>query len=400
MDALANVSEEWKTPTSIEVFRVADSTPLVDEPVNVKSTNEHRVLALDGIRGLAILGVFCYHFGGGHQSRNFIVHAWSLAAGAGWMGVDLFFVLSGFLITGILFDTSHKQGRVKNFYVRRALRIFPLFYGVLFAFLALTPILHLRWHFGHLLYFFYMSNMAGLLDPGLQSPGDKMVIIHFWSLAVEEQFYLLWPFVVWFVKDRRKLLWICLGIILSVLALRSILVLHGVSNAYIFPLLPTRADSLLCGGALALLVRGPARLESLARVIIVVTGVLTLGIVRALAAGPRGEALLSGVGYTVIALFFTCVVYFAQRGGGWVAYLGRQGWLRFLGRYSYGLYIYQGLLLFSLMPLVDNFQRLVHSALLGGLLFIAFSLALIIGISMLSYHLFEGPILKLKSRFV
>ena len=87
---MANVSEEWKTPTSIEVFRVADSTLLVDEPVNVKSTNEHCVLALDGIRGLAILGVFCYHFGGGHQSRNFIVHAWSLAAGAGWMGVGLF----------------------------------------------------------------------------------------------------------------------------------------------------------------------------------------------------------------------------------------------------------------------------------------------------------------------
>jgi peptidoglycan/LPS O-acetylase OafA/YrhL len=66
------------------------------------------------------------------------------------MGVDLFFVLSGFLITGILFDTAHVQARIKNFYAHRALRIFPLFYGVLFGFLLLTPVLHLQWHLGPL----------------------------------------------------------------------------------------------------------------------------------------------------------------------------------------------------------------------------------------------------------
>jgi peptidoglycan/LPS O-acetylase OafA/YrhL len=94
--------------------------------------------ALDGLRGIAILAVFFSHFGGGHKSTNFIIRGWSHVADAGWMGVDLFFVLSGFLITGILIDSADREDRVKNFYARRALRIFPLFYGVLFGFLLLT----------------------------------------------------------------------------------------------------------------------------------------------------------------------------------------------------------------------------------------------------------------------
>ena len=314
------------------------------------------------------------------------------------MGVDLFFVLSGFLITGILFDTAHKQARIKNFYARRALRIFPLFYGVLFGFLLLTPVLHLHWRPGHLMYFFYMQNMTGFM--GLQSPGNKMVIVHFWSLAVEEQFYLLWPFVVWAFPDRKKLLKICGGIMLAVLALRVGLVLYGVNMQAIYPLLPTRADSLICGSALALLVRGSAKLGTVARVTMLISGMGTLAVVVTMQYGLIGEKFLTSVGYTFNALFFTCIVYFAQTNRGWIARIGRQAWLRFLGRYSYGLYIYQGMLLLFLMPLVYPLQTAVHSVVLGGVLFIVLSMALILGISMLSYHFFEEPILRLKARFV
>jgi peptidoglycan/LPS O-acetylase OafA/YrhL len=388
------IQDEFAAPVVI-----SDSPDVLTDKRSLTS-DPKRVIALDGLRGLAILGVFLFHFGGGHQSRNPILHVWSVVTGAGWMGVDLFFVLSGFLITGILFDTAHTKSRMKNFYARRALRIFPLFYGVLFGFLLLTPVLHLHWRPGHLLYFFYLSNMTSYLVPGLQSPGDKMVIIHFWSLAVEEQFYLLWPFVVWSVLDRVKLLKICLGIMLLVLALRVGLVMHGVGMDVIFPLLPTRADSLICGGALALLVRGQTSLDRLAKVTMLISGVATFVLIGLIEHGPIGYKVVASVGYTFIALFFTCLVYFAQNGTGWIARIGTLNWLRFLGRYSYGLYIYQGLLLLFLMPLVYPLQRAVHSVALGGALFILLSLGLILAISMLSYHFFEAPILKLKSRFV
>src|ERR1035441_8464452 len=182
--------------------RPVDATPAP----RVKEAKARHYPALDGLRGVAILAVFFYHFAGGQSSRNIFVQIWSGVAGIGWMGVDLFFVLSGFLITGILFDTAHKQAKVRNFYARRSLRIFPLYYGVLLVFLLLTPVLPLHWRPGHLLYFFYLSNVMPILTPGLSSPGPKMVVGHLWSLAVEEQFYLIWPFIVWYVKDRRKLL--------------------------------------------------------------------------------------------------------------------------------------------------------------------------------------------------
>jgi peptidoglycan/LPS O-acetylase OafA/YrhL len=108
---------------------------------------------------------------------------------------------------------------------------------------------------------------------------------------------------------------------------------------------------------------------------------------------------IPSIGYTVIAAFCACLVYLAQSGSGWIARLSNASWLRFLGRYSYGLYIYNGLLVLFLIPLAHPIQRLVHSVFLGGLVFFTASLALNIGLSMLSYHFFEAPILKLKSRF-
>jgi peptidoglycan/LPS O-acetylase OafA/YrhL len=355
--------------------------------------------ALDGLRGIAILAVFFSHFGGGHKSTSFIIRTWSHVADAGWMGVDLFFVLSGFLITGILLDTADREDRVKNFYARRALRIFPLFYGVLFGFLLLTPFLHLHWQSGHLLYFFYLSNMIPVLAPNLPPPGSSVGLVHLWSLAVEEQFYLLWPLVVWFVRDRTKLLRISVAIMICALALRTILVLRGTEPFIVYSLLFTRGDSLICGSALALLTRGPSARSLPVRWLLPLSCATVLALFLVSGSGLHEAPVISTVGYTAIAILCACLVYCAQQGRGWIAAVCNQAGLRFFGRYSYGLYIYHGLLVVFLFPLVYPVQRLVHSVLLGSILYLVLSLGLTLGIAMVSYHFFEAPILGLKKRF-
>lgn len=355
--------------------------------------------ALDGLRGIAILAVFFSHFGGGHKSTNSLILAWSHVADAGWMGVDLFFVLSGFLITGILLDTAHRVDRAKNFYARRALRIFPLFYGVLFGLLLLTPVLHLRWHSGHLLYFFYLSNMIPVLTPNLPPLGHSVGLVHLWSLAVEEQFYLLWPLAVWFVRDRSKLLRISLAIIISVFVLRTILVARGTDPFIIYSLLFTRADSLICGSALALLVRGPSATFLPVRWVLPLSGAAVIVLFFIAGSGLHEAPIISTVGYTTIAIFCTCLVYCAHQGRGWITVLCNQAWLRFFGRYSYGLYIYHGLLVVSLLPLVYPIQQLVHSVVFGSMIYLLLCLGLTLGIAIMSYHFFEAPILGLKKRF-
>ena len=373
-----------------------------DAPARPNTTTKPSLhyLALDGLRGVAILAVFLFHFGGGsHKATSLPIRVWLTIVHGGWMGVDLFFVLSGFLITGILYDTAHTENRIRNFYARRTLRIFPLFYGVLFGFLLLTPVLHLHWQRGHALYFFYLYNMVPLLDPGLNSPGQAMVPNHLWSLAVEEQFYLLWPFVVWLVRDRRKLLWTSLAIMIASFTLRIIIVLRG-DTQNLYALLPTRADSLLFGAAVALLVRGPDGQRLPVGPVALVSGMLSLAILLSGHISAYRVQLISTAGYTTIGIFFACIVYWAQQGQGWVTRIFGLRWLRFFGRYSYGLYIYQGFLLEFMFRRVHVIQGWVHSDMIGGMLFIILSMVIILAISMLSYHLFEEPILRLKKHFV
>ena len=299
---------------------------------NIAPPAKH-IPALDGLRGIAILAVFLSHFGGGKKSINPVVHLWSTVTNAGWMGVDLFFVLSGFLITGILYDTSQNVHRVRNFYVRRTLRIFPLFYGVLFLFLALTPVLHLVWRPEHLLYFLYLGNMT-MFVPHMHSPGAMMTVEHFWSLAVEEQFYLLWPFIVWKIGNREKLLRLSVLIMLSALLIRVLLLAAGASTTLVYTMLFTRMDSLICGAALALLVRGPAHDRLSVRPVLLVSGLLTLA-VFAYTRSPLHEApLMLTVGFTAIAFFCAGLVYLAWRQNTAFAHWLCSPLLRFFGLYS------------------------------------------------------------------
>lgn len=245
--------------TALRSATIRTATP---QRVNSKVTYP----ALDGLRALAVTLVFIEHYGGGSHGGTFL-NWFNRVRVVGSAGVSLFFVLSGFLITGILYDTLQGNHYFRNFYARRSLRIFPIFYLVLVLCLVLTPILHFRLQWGHLSFPFYLGNLFAnwnwslyeLISP--THPALSINLGHFWSLFVEEQFYLIWPVVIFLVRDRVKLIRLSLVVILAVLLLRIGLVCFfpiGTAEQFAFRMLATRADDLLVGGAMALLLRGPA----------------------------------------------------------------------------------------------------------------------------------------------
>jgi peptidoglycan/LPS O-acetylase OafA/YrhL len=295
--------------------------------------------SLDAIRGLAILMVFAHH-----------LCPFSADSAAGivcatlWLGVDLFFVLSGFLITGVLYDTLGQPDFFRNFYARRALRLFPAYIVVVLVVLVLNAVMG-----GHLTlwtapYLAYASNIVRDLghSAGIVTTLD---VSHFWSLAVEEQFYLLWAPLIFFARRPRRILIVCvIGTALSV-ALRFLFVLHPAHYPFGTPYfeLPTRLDGLLLGGAVAVLLRSPRTAASLtpARLYaVLITGLVILAENFAAAGhGTMFSAPMVCNGYFAAALTFAVLIALAVTPHSLIANLGRIPLLRLFGRYSYTLYL-------------------------------------------------------------
>jgi peptidoglycan/LPS O-acetylase OafA/YrhL len=235
-------------------------------------SSHERLPVLDGIRGIAILPVIVYHtvLHGGFDPTTKVDRAFVRLSLFGWCGVDLFFVLSGFLITGILYDTRGSVGYFKNFYTRRVLRIFPLYYGFLVLFFLVLFFLVLPFLLPQndglcsvrkeqVWYWTYLVNIA-IAYRGW--PSD-LIIAHFWSLAVEEQFYLFWPLVV-FLFPRRTLMSLCCLMIGGGLVLRIVVRMLGYHVAASV-LTVCRMDELAIGGLLALSARDPCIFPELLR---------------------------------------------------------------------------------------------------------------------------------------
>lgn len=315
-------------------------------PVEMAGPARSHVPALDGVRGLAILLVLVSHLMlfNNHTGSRF-GDSLSALRGLGWVGVDLFFVLSGFLITGILYDTLHDPHYFRSFYMRRFLRIFPLYYGFLFFLLILghwRPGLHFAWGGRQYVLLTYMQN-TGIWFPVTDfHPGVWADLDHFWSLAVEEQFYLFWPLLVFLVRGRRRLIALALTLSGSALLLRIALYLGGASPLKIFMLTPCRMDTLLLGGCVALVVRGgggwiprrwmiPMALSS--------TAVIVAYTLWHLGHDMRDFFFGATFGYLVIALGCIGVLIAALEPESIAHWIFRWSFLRSLGKYSYGIYV-------------------------------------------------------------
>jgi|HubBroStandDraft_2_1064218.scaffolds.fasta_scaffold167605_1 peptidoglycan/LPS O-acetylase OafA/YrhL len=357
---------------------------------------------LDALRGIAVLMVLFFHgfyMATGAERFHGPIHWFLLATAGGWMGVNLFFVLSGFLITGILLDSRDKPDYYRNFYLRRALRILPAYYGVLLVVLiaARTGIVerNVSWAFVGLS-FIYLTNVTGFF--GVQSQYTVL-----WSLAVEEHFYLLWPTVVRNFT-RRALPWICGFIIVGCPALRAFYFWRHYEYGSGYTWLV--ADGLAWGALLATLARGKLSSRSsmlgfgiscLAGTLATVVLLVPFGIAHtgAFAGGVVRVSLIN----SFFAAVLTLVVVAGS--GSWRAIFEHSG-LKFFGDISYGLYLIH-MLAFDFVNHVLAKFGLQVSRTSGSLTLIfarfAAGAALSIAIAYVSRWYFEERFLTLRSKF-
>jgi peptidoglycan/LPS O-acetylase OafA/YrhL len=365
--------------------------------------SSHHIRSLDGFRGLAFLLVFVRHYAlSSHATSPMIQHMEAIGSG-GWMGVDLFFTLSGFLITGILLDTRDTPHYLRNFYVRRALRIFPLYYGLFLLLFLLTPFLHLQWRPGHLAYLFYAGNIAYNLDPTLAQIKPAIEMMHFWSLAIEEQFYFIWPFLILLIPTRKALVRTCFALSAAGLVLRCLLV-HwslGAGSEWAYAELPTHMDGLLAGALAASWYRELPLQTILARArwILPLSAAALAGII-VYSGHPNFISYgMATIGFPVIAIFFVSILLFALQPGTLANRLGGTPILRFFGKYSYGMYIFHYVFSPATSGLQPILQARLHSVVLGGFAYITLVFLGTIAISVLSFNLYERHWLRLKSKF-
>ncbi len=369
--------------------------------------SDHRP-ALDGVRGIAILAVFLYDClklpAGGPISFVF-----RKASSAGWTGVDLFFVLSGFLITGILLDSRGRRGYLSSFFARRSLRIFPLYFLALWAtFIAIPQAA--EWISaarpiaanvevlagGQIWFWTYLQNWWFAFQGHWP---EVNYLNHFWSLAVEEQFYLVWPFIVGWLSVRG-LTRLCCVCIAAALALRIGLWIAGTPSVVLYVTTVTRMDSLCLGGLFAIGLRSPAWYPRLCRWAGPALATLVVVIAGLDAVWPVLKTQTVGaqtIGHTLLGLFFGTFIFSAAalRPEHALARLLSQRWLTLPGQFSYAMYVLH-------RPVHKLVLRAdwtwLPAAALPGVLFVATLLASL-ACAALSWKFFERPFLSLKAFF-
>ena len=355
-----------------------------------------RIGRLDGVRTIAVLAVFAFHTG---------------FLSDGWIGVHLFFVLSGFLITGILWDSMQPHRaphRLRNFYARRALRIFPLYYVALA--ICAIELIAIGGKFSQIRMFyilaFFLQDLPKLTEIAQQIP--TLPHYHLWSIAVEEQFYLLWPFLLLIFSTRRAALRLCLGTF--ALSLAFCLTIFGMTHVFsaqtariMSSFLLTHAGALALGGAVAVLLRSPADSNEQTTVARFALPAFFLGLATYIASSlfchtftltPRLQFV---IGLPAVWLASAATIPLVLRSG-----LPRRfcsaAPLRFMGRISYGFYVFHLLL----QPVFDTIATHYAHADSGSyyqFVRMAAGFPITLAVAWVSFQLLELPFLQLKRFF-
>lgn len=367
-----------------------------------------RIPAFDGLRGIAVILVVLFHVWlellQWHPNIP-LVHAFKL----GWIGVDIFFVLSGFLITAILLEEKTKPAYFRNFFVKRALRIFPAYFALVLAVtLAVISVsghgtsefLFLREHLIWL--WLFLQNIAVVITQHPYGYG----LNHLWSLAIEAQFYLVWPFAVLFLSiNRLRLLTVAL-IILSP-ALRHFIYESGGTFYTIYFSTLCRLDPLAMGALVAIILHSGATDERYAKACIVAGVIAGLAGLLYFTSSDKPFVSLDGASRIVVfsiscvGLISASIITMVTMG------IWRKGWsgileltaLRYIGQMSFGLYVYHFPILYIVTRAKSRFglDALYGNAFGVTLVSIAY-VGICLVVAALSWHLFERRILGWKDR--
>ncbi len=356
---------------------------------------------LEGIRGYGFLLVFCGHYLSPVKELRpdtFLFRFCTAIRSISVFAVPAFFVLSGYLIGGILYHTRNREGFFKVFYFRRILRVFPVYYLTLTAILLFFVIHRMQVDGYFWLHYLYVQN----LFPGYEARMNGSVgMTHFWSLAVEEQFYLLWPLIVWRFRDRTKLIWICSGLIATCCVLRLASPLLPISVGDMSFVTFNRVDAVLLG-VLLNLVSGTNWMQKctpLAKWVVIGGAILTasLGFIKgeswAMSTYAGKETWITLANFTALA-----VVVAVLEEGSLLNRMCSQKWICMVGALSYSLYVFH-------LTYVDFFFIKVKSELavymsrpLAALASAGMALCTTFVLSYLTYLCIERPLMSLKGR--
>lgn len=341
---------------------------------------------LDGVRGVAALLVMVLHFFQQYSYPGSTASILNKLSVIGQTGVDLFFVLSGFLITRILVETKNSEGFFSNFYMRRSLRIFPLYYFALVLSYYVIPFfkgLPIPQFSQQVYYWIYLQNFSTTFDWDAVGPA------HFWSLGVEEHFYLFWPLVVYLLTLRKLAICVFVLIVTSFIA-RIIMILQGI-DVYYFTL--TRFDSLAIGAFLTLLeLKGVLNIENSKKFLLAMLVSSVPIIMLWVSFGGGGVNFIQITKPLMIAAFcFLLLGYIVSSSeNNLLKKILNTKLLSYTGKISYGLYVYHPFLFV-----------LISGSIKTGSFLLDFSLNFLLCyvVATLSFYLFENKVLKFKRFF-
>lgn len=367
--------------------------------------NNGYIRSLDGLRAVAILLVMSYH---GELDRF------------GWTGVQLFFVLSGFLITGILWNERSRPGsnsfKFKKFWVRRALRIFPLYFG----FVGVIGLIYLLSHFPvyYPSYFPYLITYTANYIPLFPGWYGNPLFTHLWSLSIEEQFYLLFPFII--LLGRKGVI---RALLLSIIALgpvaRFLLGQYFRSKGYDDTLVAhmvdmhtlSHLDAFCYGGIIPVFsldtrLRRPTTILGVATILLVSIGLLnylnTPTPYNFWQDGGFNHWYINNYQhvwiYSLFNLFSASLILFlvSRHSGGRLSLLRKlfeSSWMVGIGKISYGMYVFHWLILVYVIPRIFNME----SYSMKLITFIPF-VAAVYGFSLISYKFYESRFIRMKDR--
>ncbi|OLB40366.1 MAG: hypothetical protein AUH11_01905 [Acidobacteria bacterium 13_2_20CM_57_17] len=344
----------------------------------------------DGLRGVAVLMVLIGH--SGFLER--LPHAGMLEYAR--FSVDSYFVLSGFLITGILLDSKGSEHYFRNFYARRAVRIWPLYYLVLFLVFVVEPLFvpAMRTTVGSiwLAFAFYVQNL-------IYHDAYPFGLAATWSLAVEEQFYITWPLLIFLLK-KRTLTIVLFSLFVVSLSLRLAFYFRGAESGLVHQYTFSRLDAITFGSLAALWLRSPSctlvrwRTRSYQLLFVGTAGTLLARIVL-----HRNSSV---VGYTFLGLLYTGLIGLLLVSDIRSSLLGRSfsaRWLRYMGRISYGIYLLHYPLFILWARFINSGNLFPTNPVARNLLAFGGQILIATVAGSISWYFFEEPILRLKERF-